>query len=176
MSEIIVGVYDSRRDAETARDRLVENGVDAGGVVIEEGPRPDQSALPPGDRFATRAVAQPRDDASTFVDRMFSGALIDDANVEHYTHALRDGKCVLAVRTNGADETRLATSLLARATPRVYSLPNAPTAWKEATEGDPASIGGVDRDPARPEGLLDDAEGLPAASDRMRLANARRTR
>ncbi len=85
-------------------------------------------------------------------------------------------RCVLAVRTNGADETRLATSLLARATPRVYSLPNAPTAWKEATEGDPASIGGVDRDPARPEGLLDDAEGLPAASDRMRLANARRTR
>ena len=115
MSEIIVGVYDSRRDAETARDRLVENGVDAGRVVIEEGPRPDQSALPPGDRFATRAVAQPRDDASTFVGRMFSGALIDDANVEHYTHALRDGKCVLAVRTNGADETRLATSLLARA-------------------------------------------------------------
>jgi len=28
----------------------------------------------------------------------------------------------------------------------------------------------VDRDPARPEELFDDAEGLPAASDRTRLA------
>ena len=176
MSEIVVGVYESRREADAVRERLVQEGVDAGRIVIEEGPRPDQSALPPGDRFATRAVAQPRDNASTFVARMFSGELIYDANVEQYTHALREGKCVVAVRTDAADDTRLATSLLARAGPRVYSLPNAPTAWKEATAGDPASIGGVDRDPARPEGLLDDAEGLSAASDRARLARARRTR
>jgi hypothetical protein len=132
--------------------------------------------LPPGDRFATAAAETANDAAESLVARMFSGALMDDANVVHYTQALRDGKCVLSVRTNGEDETRIATSLLARAGPRVYSLPNAPTAWNEATAGDPASIAGVDRDPARPEGLLDDSEGLPAASDRTRLASAPRTR
>ena len=176
MSGIIVGVYESRRDANTVRERLVDNGVDASRIAIEEGPRSDRSKISPGERFAMRAPEQPDDRAASLVGRMFSGALLDDENVEQYTHALRDGKCVLAVRTEGDDETRVAMSLLARGGPRVYSLPNAPTAWNEATAGDPASIGGVDRDPARPEGLLDDAEGLPATSDRARLANASRTR
>jgi hypothetical protein len=126
MSKMVVGVYESRRDADAVRERLIEYGVDAGRIAIEDG-------------------------------------------------SLRDGKCVLSVRTNGEDETRIATSLLARAGPRVYSLSNAPSAWHEATAGDPASMAGVDRDPGRPEGLLDGAEGLPAASDRTRLS-APRTR
>ena len=176
MSEIIVGVYESRRDADPVRDRLVDNGVDASRIAIEQGPRSDQSPLPPADRFAMRAVEQPDDRAASLVGPMFSGALLDDETVERYTHALRNGKCVLAVHTEGDDETRVAMTLLARGSPRVYSLPNAPTAWNEATAGDPASIGGADRDPARPEGLLDDAEGLPVASDLARLANAPRTR
>ena len=176
MSEIVVGVYETRRDAKAVRDRLVEHGVDAAHVAIEEGPRADQSALPSGDRFAARALEHPQQRDASFVGRMFSGALLEDATVEHYTRALQNGKCVLSVRTNGDDEMQLAMSLLARAGPRVYSLPNAPTAWNEAAAGDPASIGDLDRDPARPEGLLDDAEGLPATSDRTRLVNARRTR
>jgi len=176
MSEIIVGVYESRRDADSVRDRLVDNGVDASRIAIEGGPRSDQSRISPGARFAMRAVGQPDDRATSLIGRMFSGALLDDENVEQYAHALRNGKCVLAVRTEGDDETRVVMSLLARAGPRVFSLPNAPTAWNEATAGDPASIGGVDRDPARPEGLLDDAEGLPVASDRAHLANTARTR
>lgn len=83
---------------------------------------------------------------------------------------------VVGVYEARRDADAVRERLLARAGPRVYSLPNAPTAWNEATAGDPASIAGVERDPARPEGLLDDSESLPAASDRTRLASAPRTR
>jgi hypothetical protein len=57
---------------------------------------------------------------------------------------------------------------------RNYSLPNAPTAWRRATAGDPPSIGDyTDHDPARSEGLIEDAAGLSADADRDR-ARARR--
>ena len=138
MNEIVVGVYESRRDADVARDRLIEQGVDGACIALEQGPRA--------------------------------------ADNDECTRALRDGQCVLSVRTQDAAQTRLALALLARGSPRAYSLPNAPTAWNEASAGDAASIGGIERDPARPEGLLDDAESLPASSDRARLVNAPRTR
>src|SRR5690349_6697297 len=78
MSEMVVGAYESRRDADAVRKRLVGHGVDAGRIALEERPRAD-------------------------------------------------------------------TSLLARASPRVCSLPNAPTAWHEATAGDPSSTAGGSR-------------------------------
>jgi hypothetical protein len=176
-SSIVVGVYESRREADDARAVLIERGIAAERVAIEEAPRDDQSALPPGS-FAMHAIERlPREHGvAAVIGRMFSGALMDDANVVQYTHALRSGKCVVAVRTQGEAEAGIASALLARAGPRVYSLPDAPTAWREATAGDPARIGGVDRDPARPGGLLAEAEGLPAESDRTRLSSGPRTR
>ena len=39
---------------------------------------------------------------------------------------------------------------------------------------DPPSIGGVDDDPARPEGLLTDVQSLPVNADDARLRNAPR--
>ncbi|HKU87354.1 MAG TPA: hypothetical protein VJV77_13550 [Casimicrobiaceae bacterium] len=54
--------------------------------------------------------------------------------------------------------------------PRIYPLPQSPTGWNEAYEGERASIGGPDADPERPGGVLGDAGGLPAAGDRARLA------
>ena len=173
-SEIIVGVYESRRDAEDARTRLLEQGVAEHRITIEEGPAADEAAMPAGDRFATRAAGEPPPEdrgVAGFIRRMFSGALMDDTHIEEYTQALRNGQCVITVRAETDAESSVATSTLARARPRVYALPNAPTGWGQASEGDPANIGGVDEDPARPEGLLEDAEGLPVDSDRARAAN-----
>jgi hypothetical protein len=54
--------------------------------------------------------------------------------------------------------------------PRVYSLPNSPTGWREASRGAMHSIGGRENDPGRPTGLLDDAGGLDTEDDRLRLS------
>jgi len=175
--EIVVGMYDTRADAEAARERLLAEGVREDRISIEEGAAPDRSPLSPGDRFAMREVDEPSPEdrgVSGFVGRMFSGALMDDANIGKYTEALRNGRCLVAVRVESEDKRHIASVVLARGGPRVYSLPNAPTAWKEASRNDPASSGGLDADPGRPEGLLTDAEGLPAQADAARLANAPR--
>jgi hypothetical protein len=107
---------------------------------------------------------------------MFSGALLDDADMTPYVDALSQGHYVVAVRTGSDRQRELASAALVRGGPRTYSLPNAPTAWNEARGNDPASIGGVDRDPGRPEGLLRDAKGLPAGTDAAGLANRSRSR
>ncbi|MEO9135872.1 MAG: hypothetical protein ABI316_04640 [Casimicrobiaceae bacterium] len=78
------------------------------------------------------------------------------------------------MRTEADAQAPIASTVLERSGPRNYSLPNAPTAWNEATAGDPASIGGVDHDPARPEGLLQDVEGLSAQADATDLSKTRR--
>jgi len=178
-SEIVVGVYESRREAEAAREQLVEQGIPEHRTAIEDGPPAEESAMPPGDRFAMDAVRDPAPEGrglAGFIGRMFSGALMDDENIARYTDALRSGRCLLVVRSETPVQSQTASTILQRSGPRIYSLPNAPTAWSEATADDPASIGGVDQDPARPEGLLDDDEGLPAQRDVTRLANSPRVR
>lgn len=175
--EIVVGMFDSRGEADEARQRLIAEGVRADRISIEEGPGPGESALPPGDRFALREVGEPLPEdrgVAGFIGRMFSGVLMDDANIGKYTEGLRNGRCIVAVRVESAHKRSVASTILTRGGPRVYSLPNAPTAWNEASANDPASIGGVDDDPARPEGLLTDAEGLPVQSDEARLASTTR--
>jgi hypothetical protein len=174
-SEIVVGVYDSRCEAEVARAQLLAQGIREHQIVIEEGLAAGESALPPGDRFAMRALPEDRG-LSGFIGRMFSGALMEDENIAQYADALRSGRCLLVVRSETRMQSQAATTVLGRSGPRIYSLPNAPSAWSEATAGDPASIGGVDHDPARPEGLLEDAEGLSAQGDVTRLFNSPRVR
>lgn len=174
---IVVGMYESRGEAGEARRRLIAEGVRDDRISIEEGAAAGDSPMPPQDRFAMREVGEPRPEdrgVSGFIARMFSGALMDDVNVEKYTEALRSGRCLLAVRVGSDEKRQIAASILEPAGPRVYSLRNAPTAWNEASVNDPASIGGVDDDPARPEGLLTDAEGLPVQSDETRFSDIRR--
>lgn len=55
---------------------------------------------------------------------------------------------------------------------RVYPLPNAPTGWGEATQGEKSAIDPL-TDPARPDGLIEDAQGL-GADDYRRVMEARR--
>ncbi|HXR55757.1 MAG TPA: hypothetical protein VN858_03080 [Casimicrobiaceae bacterium] len=177
--QIVVGMYDSRADAEAARARLIAEGVREDRIHVEVGAAPGEIPMPPQDRFAMREVDEPLPEdrgVSGFISRMFSGVLMDDANVEKYTQGLRNGRSIVAVRVESDDKRRVASTILERGGPRIYSLPNAPTAWNEASANDPASIGGVDDDPARPEGLLTDAEGLPVDADEARLGNASKTR
>ena len=175
--EIVVGMYASRADAEAARARLIAEGVRKDRIHVEVGAASGEVPMSPGDRFAMREVDEPEEHgASGFISRMFSGALIDDANVEKYTQGLRNGRSIVTVRVESDEKRRIASAILERSAPRIYSLPNAPTAWNEASANDPASIGGVDDDPARPEGLLTDAEGLPADADEAGLENAPKAR
>jgi hypothetical protein len=174
--DIVVGMYDSRGDADDARRRLIAEGVRPDRISIEVGAAAGDSPMPPHDRFALREVDEPLPEdrgVSGFIARMFSGALMDDANIEKYTEALRNGRCLLTVRVESPAKRQIATTILGRGGPRVYSLPNAPSAWNEASGNDPASIGGVDDDPGRPEGLLSDAEGLPVEADEARLSRLR---
>ena len=177
-AEIIIGTYDSREEAEAARQRLVRDGVAADVIHVECGPESGQVPLSPGDRFAMREVDEARPEErglAGFIGRMFSGALMDDGKIERYTEALRGGRCLVAVRYVSEHERKIAAAVLAPRVPQIYSLPNAPTAWNEARANDPPSIGGVDHDPARPSGLLTDAEGISADADVARLSQARRT-
>jgi hypothetical protein len=179
MSEIVVGMYDSQREAAAARARLLAQGFRGQQVAIEEGQGAGEPASPPGDHVARRTGDEPATSArgmSGVIARMFSGALIDERNVESYIEGLRNGRCLLVVRAETPAQAQAAAVALVAAGPRTYSLPNAPSAWNEATAGDPPSIGGVDRDPARPGGLLEDAEGLSAQSDVTRLSNSPRVR
>jgi hypothetical protein len=171
--EIIIGTFASRAEAEAARDRLLAEGVAADVIHVECGPAPGEAPMPAGDRFAMREVGEPPPKLHGFaevVSRMFSGALLDDTNVEKYVDSLRGGRCLLAVRYSSEHERRVAAGVLAPSGPQVHSLPNAPTAWNEASANDPPSIGGVDHDPARPQGLLSDVEGISARADVDRLS------
>jgi hypothetical protein len=177
--DIVVGMYDSIHDAEAARARLLAQGLREEQISIEAGAAAGEAPMTPGDRFAMHEVGEPLPEergVSGFIARMFSGALMGDANVGKYTEALRNGRCLLAVRAESDAQRKVAAATVARGGPRIYSLPNAPTAWNEASANDPASIGGVDRDPARPEGLLTDVEGLSAHADVTRLSNSPRVR
>lgn len=177
--EIIIGTYDSRDEAEAARARLLAEGVDADVIHVECSPGAGEVPMPPGDRFAVREADASRHaerGLAGFIGRMFSGALLGDANLEKYAQALRCGRCLLAVRHASEHERKVAAAVLAPRGPEIYSLPNAPTAWNEATANDPASIGGVDHDPARPQGLLTDVEGISADPDVDRLSQSGRGR
>ena len=171
--EIVVGTYESRREADEARARLVAEGVPEDHIRMETGAAQAEMPMRPQDRTAMHEVEPPQERGlAGFVSRMFSGALMDDANVVQYADALRDGRCVLVVDVDSDEKRHAASTILERGGPRIYPLPNAPTGWNEAHLNDPASIGGVDDDPVRPEGLLRDVEGLPVDKDERRLRNA----
>jgi hypothetical protein len=176
-SEIIVGVYESRRDVDAARTRLLDEGIREGRIAVGQRASTDTSPKPTGDGLAAGMTDHAAADSGLagFIGRMFSGAFPDDSVRNRYVEALRSGRCVIAVRTESDAESNIATAILARAEPRVYSLPNAPSGWNEASAGDPASIGVAADDPGRPRGLLEDAEGLGSDADRSRLTKAPRT-
>ena len=165
---VIVGVYDSQADAQAARARLIERGIPEERIQIAErtGDAPERADRRDDERDVDEPLPEDRG-VSGFISRMFSGALMEDTDVEKYSHAMQSGRCVIAVQTRDDDESKAATTIFTGASIRTYSLPNAPSGWREAPAGARPSIGDyVDRDPARPEGLIEDAAGLSAAADR----------
>jgi len=149
---VIVGVYETRGDAEAARARLIERGIPGERINIEQQSAGSDVAKRGNDE---RDVDEPLPEdrgISGFISRMFSGALMDDAEIEKYSQDVQAGRCVIVVQTADERESTSATTIFTGASVRTYSLPNAPTAWRESTAGDPPSIGDyVDRDPALPE-------------------------
>jgi hypothetical protein len=167
---VIVGVYDSQAEAQAARARLIERGIPGERIRIAQ--RTHNSSEHAERRGDERDIDEPVPEdrgVSRFISRMFSGALMDDSDAEKYSQAMQGGRCVVAVQARDDHESKAAATILAGASTRTYALPNAPSGWREATAGDRPSIGDyVDRDPARPEGLIEDAAGLSADADRAR--------
>lgn len=172
-NEMVVGVYESRGEADAARARLIEECLPEERIRIEQRDSVGTVPMSPQDRVALQEVEPPPERGlAGVVSRMFSGFVIDDANVAHYADALHAGHSVVLVRVDSDEGRRTASTILERGGPRVYPLPNAPTGWNESHANDPASVGGVDDDPIRPEGLLTDVEGLAVDADEARLRNA----
>jgi len=167
---MVAGIYESRGEAEAARARLIDEGVPEERIRIEQRDTAGSVPMSPQDRVALQDVEPPPERGlAGVVSRMFSGFVMDDANVAHYADALHAGRSVVLVHVDSAERRHTASAILARGGPRVYPLPGAPTGWNESHANDPASIGGVDDDPVRPEGLLTDVEGLPTDADEARL-------
>ena len=170
---MVVGIYESRGEADAARARLIDEGVPEERICIEQRDTAGSVPMSPQDRVALQEVEPPPERGlAGVVNRMFSGFVMDDANVAHYADALHAGRSVVLVRVDSDERRRTASAILERGGPRVYPLPNAPTGWNESHANDPAGIGGVEDDPVRPEGLLTDVEGLPADADEARLRHA----
>lgn len=174
---LIVEVYESRSDAERARARLIERGVAADRIHIEHHDAAVGNASGDSDMSDQNETRREDRSVSATIARMFSGVLLEDADVAQYKQAVDRGHSVLVVQTGDNEETDVTRSILTGASVRSYSLPNAPTAWREATQNDPPSIGDYRvGDPARPEGLLEDAEGFSVDADRKGRTNAQRSR
>lgn len=180
MERMIVCAFNSRRDADTARRRLLDNGFDDARIRVEGG-----EAAPTA---SVSAYATEHPGLAGVIERMFSGILMDD-DVTRYAHAARKGQSVIAFRAPDDAAAASAASVLSEISseieascsstaaqskrssdlrdaemnittipgPRIYPLPNAPTGWSETTRGERSSIGNMQNDPGRPTGLLHDA-------------------
>jgi len=166
---VIVGLYESLADAEAARARLVEGGIPDERIRIAQ--RTDEASehahRHPEERDSNARHPEDRG-LSGFISRMFSGALMDDTDVDADSRSMQGGRFVIAVQTKDDDESKAATTIFTGSSIRTYSLPNAPSGWREARSGGARpSIGHyTDTDPARPKGLIEDAAGLSANADR----------
>ncbi|HEX7044709.1 MAG TPA: hypothetical protein VF203_08840 [Burkholderiales bacterium] len=99
MARLVVAIYESRAYAEAACRRLLENGFASEQIRLEGG---DSAAPPPHPKLKGMAGV---------VQRMFSGWLIDDES-EHYAHAVRGGKTVLALRARDDAAARKAAAIM----------------------------------------------------------------
>lgn len=180
MSRMVVQVFELRRDAEKARERLVLEGFDRACIHVDS--EAGSEAAPVEEPRRSREpfwAHTEKHGLSGVIERMFSGLLNDDDDYVRYTQALRTGKSVVAIHVPDhpsarraawiMDEVRRDSSMSvseeARSStgvpfsPQIYPLPNAPTGWNQATEGEQSTIA-ILGDPLWPEGFARDAHGL----------------
>lgn len=150
MVKMIVCLFDAHGTAEAARRDLLERGFDPAHIRVAGGETRTSSANATADHAAA--------------------ILARAAGSEDSLHAAAQQGSVSGEEI-GIDVDRAASALEAmRPGPRIYSLPNSPTGWGEASRGAANSIGGNDNDPARPTGLVRDVSGLGTDTDRSRLS------
>lgn len=207
MTKLIVCVFNWRRDANAARERLLQRGFEDVRIRVAGGET--AAATAPGTPAKEPTVEYKEDRGwAGAIERMFSGLLLDNDEVARYAHAVNTGKCVVALHVADDAAAARAVSILDQvggeiarpvvaddngplaetsplgsgkgsyqglsefdiaatvSGPRIYPLPNSPTGWGEATQGEKSSIGDIMNDPGRPEGLMRDAGGLGTDADR----------
>jgi len=182
-SNVLVGSFDSREDAEEARRELAERGFGVARAV-------DEGSHHPEDPRIVR-----RGGLTDLIENMFGGfvdhpdydqrSLAEPGNWTIVAHVPPerhdDARAVLSRR--GRVQTRIGRSPPARAVaaggevllfgPNAMALPNAPTNWNAGRGDNPPSIPGS-LDPGRPRGLLEDAAGLDPDYHDLRRTNGGR--
>jgi hypothetical protein len=187
MARMVVGMFNSRHEADMARQRLLEVGFDESQIRVQGGVSKDSvkdraTAYTEGEGLAGTVEGIVRDmivdsDARSWFERVASSGksvvaldVADDSAAKMATSILnevsgragpaaqRAETAVTDVKTpdlNASDAELSATS----AGPRTDNpLPNSPTGWDQATRGEANAIG-ILGDPARPDGLIQDAPG-----------------
>jgi len=182
MARMIVGTYATRADAERVRDDLVGAGIAPARIRIHGGDRGDVTQPLPEDRgvsgFIRRMFSGMTGDSESIrkyeAHAAGGGAvLIVEASAADDSARVRDAMASTATgavgvhdatnaptATEGATHTPDADRAMSTLAPMEGSaLPNASSGWDTSRRGAPSTIGGIDQDPARPQGDLRDACG-----------------
>lgn len=192
MSTILIGSYESPDDAERARRELIAAGVPESRIALHGGhaDNGNPSEPLPEDRgiagFIGRMFSGFTGDAENIrkyedvVGR--GGATLAVADIRHEDvdrlRAIMAGGGNVDVHENRGKAAPARRGYASEGRdvepgpglgPEGNALPNAPTGWRSSRAGSPSGIGELAHDPARPEGLTNDAAGLDSASDRDRL-------
>jgi len=191
MARMLIGTYASSEEAERVSGELASLCIDPGRIQVHARgePRHDPDEPLPEDRgvagFIGRMFSGVTGDASNIrkyedhaarggavlvVDVSASGDDLDrardamGADVDEYDSGA--GSTAPDARA-GADPASANEAIATVGGPQDYVLPNAASEWETSRGGSPSTIGRVGHDPARPQGLLRDTDGLDTDSARV---------
>jgi len=125
MPHVLLAMFDSHARARAVRDALVQGGIAADHVEVR-----------PSDTDA-REIDQPLPGdrgISGFIRRMFSGALMDDAEIRKYMEHAERGACALVLHTGDRAELERARAVLERHAPLDLHQSEAGDAGAEAPD------------------------------------------
>ncbi len=111
VGNLIVCLFNSRRDAEAARDCLLRQGFEDARIRVEGA---GHTTVSTADGHATVAASARNVDPGLIgvIERMFSGLLLDNDEVAHYAHAVSNGRYVVALHVADDSAAARAASIL----------------------------------------------------------------
>lgn len=199
MPKTLVGTYASHADAMRVQHELERAGVPGASIQVHDGTRRASTEPLPEDRgiagFVRRMLSGATGDLANIrkyevhaegggtvvIVEGVSDQLVDAAtaamgtrgNVDVHDDASSEARAP----DPGVDPATDANEILNTANgPERNVLPNAPSGWNTSRRGSPSTAGTIGHDPARPQGLTRDAQGLgtgaprPAADQRTSAA------
>ncbi|HZQ61044.1 MAG TPA: hypothetical protein VFC24_06830 [Casimicrobiaceae bacterium] len=190
MATTLIGRYASREDAEQASRDVVTLGVEPSRVRIHARDMRAATEPLPEDRGLAGLIGRMFSGATgdlenirKYEDHAARGGAVlivqldDDAEASRVRSVMQQrGEVDLHQRAappgSARGEADAAAADEAMATvqgPEGNVLPNAPTSWDTSRSGSPSTIGRIGHDPARPQGLTRDAEGLDPHLARDRI-------